>query len=56
MTANIFTKPLPRPQFEKHVIGLGLGYSHTEGQVSKTEAEKDKGKVGLQMITGEGVC
>jgi len=24
MTADIFTKPLPRPQFEKHVLGLGL--------------------------------
>jgi len=24
MTADIFTKPLPRPQFTKHVIGLGM--------------------------------
>ena len=24
MVADIFTKPLPRPQFEKHVLGLGL--------------------------------
>lgn len=24
MTADIFTKPLPRPIFEKHVVGLGL--------------------------------
>ena len=24
MTADIFTKPLPRPQFEKHFSGLGL--------------------------------
>ena len=24
MTADIFTKPLPRPQFEKHVLGFGL--------------------------------
>jgi len=43
MTADIFTKPLHRPQFEKHVIGLGLGYSPTEGQVSKTEPESQKG-------------
>jgi len=24
MTADIFTKPLPRPQFQKHVLGLGV--------------------------------
>jgi len=24
MTADIFTKPLPRPQFTKHVLALGL--------------------------------
>ena len=27
MTADIFTKPLPRPQFYKHTLGLGLGPS-----------------------------
>ena len=27
MTADIFTKPLPRPQFERHVLGLGLAPS-----------------------------
>ena len=40
-TADIFTKPLPRPQFEKHVLGLGLGpqeeYLPLGGQVSETE-------------------
>jgi len=27
MTADIFTKPLPRPQFTKHQLGLGLEHS-----------------------------
>ena len=30
MTADIFTKPLPRPLFDKHVLGLGLGDFHEE--------------------------
>ena len=30
MTADIFTKPLPRPLFRKHVLGLGLGDFHEE--------------------------
>jgi len=34
MTADIFTKPLPRTQFEKHVVGLGLGYSPVDGEAS----------------------
>ena len=29
MTADIFTKPLPAPQFRRHVIGLGMGESPT---------------------------
>jgi len=27
MTADIFTKPVPRPQFTKHLLGLGLEHS-----------------------------
>ena len=36
MTADIFTKPLPRPQFHKHVLGLGMGdIPHTEPSKSR---------------------
>ena len=38
MTADIFTKPLPRPQFEKHFSGLGLAKAPTfTSQVSEAE-------------------
>lgn len=30
VTTDIFTKPLPAPQFRKHVIGLGMGESPTD--------------------------
>ena len=32
MTADIFTKPLPRPQFAKNVLGLGLSNPPGNGQ------------------------
>jgi len=37
MVADIFTKPLPRPQFEKHTLGLGLTQSanHTNNKFRK---------------------
>ena len=42
MVADIFTKPLPRPLFEKHVLGLGLGPSadHTESRFRKLKGTK----------------
>jgi len=53
MTADIFTKPLPRQQFEKHVLGLGLG----PGPSTETEAGEGAGGNNCAgMIPGEGVC
>ena len=44
MTADIFTKPLLRPQLEKHVVGLGLGPTtraqlHTSGKPLLSQAQ-----------------
>jgi len=53
MTADIFTKPLPRPQFEKHVLGLGLG----PGPSTETEAGQEAGgKNCAGMIPAVWVC
>ena len=42
IVADIFTKPLPRPLFEKHVLGFGLGPSadHTESRFRKLKGNK----------------
>jgi len=42
MVADIFTKPLLRPQFEKHVLGLGLAPSadHTRDKFEKLKGHE----------------
>lgn len=33
MTANIFTKPLPKPKFQKHKAELGIAWAQSRGSV-----------------------
>ena len=40
MTADIFTKALPRPQFEKHVLGLGLAKSVEHSNLNSSNSKK----------------
>lgn len=48
MTADIFTKPVPRPQFEKHFFGLGLAKAPTiQSQVSEAE-ETGRGRLTMR--------
>ena len=58
MTADIFTKPLPRPQFEKHVLGLGLGPTpeQKDSKFRKLNWENTRHTTTQDLIPGEGEC
>ena len=40
MTADIFTKALPRPPFKKHVLGLGLAKSADHSNLDSSDSKK----------------
>jgi len=60
MTADVFTKALARPQFNKHTVALALGLS-SNGRSGKFQKLNLPGKetlaqAGLERIPGEGEC
>jgi len=60
MTADVFTKALARPQFNKHTVALGLGLSsnYMSGKFQKLNlpGKEILAQAGLERIPGEGKC